>query len=113
MKDKTVLLIGAGAVAAYYLFNKVGAAVGVATNAISSATAATIEALTFGPPILVTGSVANQAGQVIGPIANFPASHDAAGNTYLKINGYVYQLGPRLTPGGPFTAIPTAGAPPA
>lgn len=80
--------------------------VGAATNAISSGIASAYEALTFGPPVNATGTLASQSGQVLGPISSFPATTQN-GNTYLNVNGTTYQLGPRNSAGN-FTAIPVA-----
>ena len=98
--------IGVGAVAVIYFLKKVG---GGAVNTIASGIASVYEALTFGPPIAVTGSIDDQSGNLLGPISSFPAATDSQGNTYLSISGMVYQLGPRDAAGN-FTAIPTGRA---
>lgn len=108
MKTSTALLLGAGAVAAWYLLSKTTQMVGAATGAVSSALASTVEALTFSAPIQVTGYVDSTQGQTLGPIASFPAAHDAQGNTYLLIDGAYYELGPRDAAGN-FTALPVVG----
>jgi hypothetical protein len=107
----TLLLLAAGAFGIYWLWQKFNPSnpntlPGAVTNDISSGIASIFEALTFGPPITATGTLASQSGQVLGPISSFPAATDSNGNTYLNVNGTVYQLGPRNAQGN-FTAIPT------
>lgn len=110
MKGSTLLLLGAGAVGAWwFIFEGPGKAVKAATQALSSSIATVYEALTFGPAIQVTGDVDDTQGNLLGPIASFPAAHDSQGNTYLQINGHTFQLGPRDARGN-FTAIPTVQA---
>lgn len=103
-----VLAIGAAA-AAVYLLSKTAKLAQSAANAVSSGAANAYLALTLEPPVEVTGSVDDQAGNVLGPISSFNSSHDSAGNTYLAIGGYWYQLGPRDSSGN-FTAIATGQA---
>jgi hypothetical protein len=103
-----ILAVAAGA-GALYLLSKLSSAGQVATNAVSSAAADVYNALTLGPPMQVTGSVDDLQGNLLGPIASFPSSHDNQGNTYLAINGAWYQLGPRDASGN-FTAIPTGAS---
>jgi hypothetical protein len=105
----TLVLGIAGAAAAVYLLSKASKVAGAAVDTVSTAIANDYIALTQGPPMQAAGSVDDQAGNVLGPIANFNSSHDAQGNTYLAINGYWYQLGPRDASGN-FTAIPTGQA---
>ena len=104
-----LVLIGIGAVAALYLLHKASGVAAAATNAVSSAIASGIEALTIGPPIQAAGSVDDAAGNALGPISSFNASHDSQGNTYLAIGGEWYMMGPRDASGN-FTAIPTGQA---
>lgn len=102
MKRSDWLILGAGAFAAWYFFKN---AFQPAVNAAASAIATIYEALTFGPPITVIGTVSDLKGNVLGDVGSFPAAHDSQGNTYLQINGAMYQLGPRDSAGN-FTAIP-------
>lgn len=81
---------------------------GAALNATSSAIASAYENLTFGPPIEATGTVADENGNVLGPISSFPAM-TLNGITYLQIGGQTYELGPRNAQGN-FTAIPPGGS---
>ncbi len=101
-------MVGAG-VGAIYLLRKAGKIGTQALDEVTSAIASGVEALTLGPPIQAAGSVDDQAGNLLGPIASFPASHDSQGNTYLAIAGSWYQLGPRDANGN-FTAVPTGQA---
>jgi hypothetical protein len=107
---ETLLMLGLGIAAVWWIWNSFGKSavqgVEAGTNALESGIAGAYEALTFGPPITVTGTLAAQSGQVLGPIASFPAATDSSGNTYLNVQGAVYQLGPRNAQGN-FTAIPT------
>ncbi len=100
------ILAAAAAAGAVYLLGKGSKLAKDATNALSSGIATVYETLTLGPAIQATGSIDDQAGNLLGPISSFPASHDSQGNTYLAISGRWYQLGPRDTSGN-FTAIPT------
>lgn len=104
-----LLAIAGAAAAAIYLLWKATGVAKDANNAVSSAIASGVELLTLGPPIAVTGSVDDAAGNVLGPIASFNAAHDSRGNTYLAINGSWYMLGARDARGN-FTAIPTGQA---
>lgn len=104
------LVLGLGAaVGIIYVLANLKNAASVATNAVSSAIASGVELLTLGPAIQVTGSIDDQAGNLLGPIASFNSSHDSQGNTYLAINGEWYMMGPRDAAGN-FTAIPTGQA---
>lgn len=102
MKRSDWILLGAGLFAAWWIFKK-GFQPGI--NAAASAIAMVYEALTFGPPVTVVGTVSDLQGNVLGDVGSFPAAHDSQGNTYLQINGAMYQLGPRDSAGN-FTAIP-------
>lgn len=105
MKGSTALLLGAGAIAAWWLLDRTTQAVSAATGAVSNALASTVEALTFSAPIQVIGNVDSTSGELLGPISSFPAAHDSQGNTFLLINGAYYELGPRDAAGN-FTALP-------
>lgn len=103
---ETLLILGIGGVAAYYLLSKLSTVGSQATGAVSSGIAKIIENLTFGAPIQATGGLDDQAGNYLGPISSFPAA-TYGGNTYLQVNGATYQLGPRDSSGN-FTAIPVS-----
>lgn len=104
------LVLGIGAAAGVlYLLHKASSVGKTAVDALSTGIANAYLALTLGPPIAVTGSIDDQAGNVLGPVSSFGSSHDSQGNTYLAINGYWYQMGPRDASGN-FTAIPTGQA---
>ena len=105
----TLVALGAGAIGVLYLLKKTSGVASAATNALASGIASVYEALTFGAPMSVTGSIDDQSGITLGPISSFPAATDSAGNTYLSISGMIYQLGPRDSAGN-FTAIPTGQA---
>jgi hypothetical protein len=100
-----LILYGALAAGAYLLWKKISPGIAAATSGVSSAIAATYEALTFGPPIQAVGNVDDLSGRLLGPIASYPQATDSQGNTYLQIGGATYQLGPRDANGN-FTAIP-------
>jgi len=105
-----LIALGLAAFGIYWLWTSFGksAAAGVeaGTSAVASGIADIYEGLTFGPAIQAAGTLASQSGAVLGPISSFPAATDSSGNTYLNVNGTVYQLGPRNAQGN-FTAIPT------
>ena len=108
----TLALVAGLGLGLYWLWKNFGqgvtAGAGAATNSVSSAIATLYEDLTFGPPIAASGTLAAQSGAVFGPISSFPAATDSQGNTYLNVNGAIYELGPRNSAGN-FTAIPTSG----
>ncbi len=103
---KTLLLLGAGGVAAWFVLSKLSGVASASTNAVSSGIASVIENLTFGPGIQVTGGLDDTAGNYLGPVASFPAA-TYNGNTYLQVNGQTMQLGPRDASGN-FTALPVS-----
>lgn len=103
-----VLMVGAAAGVLYLL--KKGSQIGAgAIDAVSSGIANAYLALTLAPTIEAAGNLDDQAGHVLGPISGFQAATDQQGNTYLAVNGFWYQMGPRDARGN-FTAIPTGQA---
>lgn len=103
-----VLMAGA-AVGAIYLLRKSFRVGKGAIDAISSGIATAYLDLTMAPNIQAAGVLDDQSGNVLGPIASFPAATDRQGNTYLAVNGFWFQMGPRDAAGN-FTAIPTGQA---
>ena len=97
--DPALIVVGLGLLA--FILYQVSKGAGAVTSAVagnpliqgaSSVSAAVIEALTFGSPIEAQGTLVDSNGNVLGSIASFPAANGSDGNTYLNVNGSIYEL---------------------
>jgi hypothetical protein len=85
--------------------------IGAGVNSVQTALANAFESLTFSPMVQVAGDIYSQSGQLLGPVAQFPAATYGS-YTYLNINGTIYQMGAGATAGS-YVAIPTGVIQPA
>src|SRR5579863_5692979 len=98
-----VLLWLGGAIAAYFIWQKVSGGVAAVTAPAVNAAADAWVAMTSGPGVVPTGNIILPTGQMV-PVANVIPTANADGSTTVNVAGTTYMIQPGTDSNGNWTA---------